>query len=70
MLLSLNSKNFGLAEGISTIITACQIHIKETSKIKKLITLGHNIPDMSTVLTTNQHENLELEPSGRIIPLD
>jgi len=27
-------------------------------------------PDMSMVLTTIQHENPELEPSGRIVPLD
>jgi hypothetical protein len=30
----------------------------------------YNIPDMSLALTTISHENLELEPSGRIIPLD
>jgi len=32
--------------------------------------MDYNMPDMSTVLTTNSHENLKLEPSGRIIPLD
>jgi hypothetical protein len=39
-------------------------------KIKKLITLGYGTHDMSMVLTTNSHENPELEPSVRIIPLD
>ena len=36
MLLSLNSKNFGLAGRIAPKITVCQIHIKETSKISLL----------------------------------
>jgi hypothetical protein len=38
--------------------------------MKKLITLGYNIPDMLTVLTIMPHENLKLESAGRIIPLD
>jgi hypothetical protein len=32
--------------------------------------MGYNIPDMSMVLTMISHENLELEPAGRPIPLD
>ena len=29
-----------------------------------------NKPNMSMVLTINSHENLDLKPSGRLIPLD
>ncbi len=32
--------------------------------------MDYNIPDMSMVLTTIQHENLELGPSGMTVPLD
>jgi len=32
--------------------------------------MSYIIADMSKVLTTNHHENPELEPSGRIVPLD
>ena len=32
--------------------------------------MDYNIPDMSMVLTTISHQNLDLEPTGRLIPLD
>ena len=40
------------------------------AKIKKLITLKYNIPNVSLVLNSISNENPDLEPSGMPVPLD